>query len=263
VNSIAFGLPLHPLVVHAVVVLLPLGALGLIAAVLSLRVRRPYGAVIMIVLTLAIVATVIAKFSGQQLAEVAEMPQQHSQLGDALLGVAIGLLLVTWAWWLLWRRRDRIGYVQPGQPERVLSILVVPFAVAALALTGLTGHAGASATWGEAAAAAAAPTTAVPAAPPQPQDAPPPMPSPEPPPTPVEAVYSMVEVAQHDSASQCWAVIDGGVYDLSEWINRHPGGRTRILNLCGTNASSQFRDQHSEDTLPNAQLAEFRIGRLI
>ena len=37
-----FGLPLHPLVVHAVVVLLPLSALGLIACIVFGRLRRGY-----------------------------------------------------------------------------------------------------------------------------------------------------------------------------------------------------------------------------
>ena len=38
-----FGLPLHPLVVHGAVVLVPLAALGTVAVVLSGWVRQRYG----------------------------------------------------------------------------------------------------------------------------------------------------------------------------------------------------------------------------
>ena len=41
-----FGLPLHPLAVHAVVVLVPLAALGAVVMVVSRRLARRYGGLI-------------------------------------------------------------------------------------------------------------------------------------------------------------------------------------------------------------------------
>jgi cytochrome b involved in lipid metabolism len=52
--------------------------------------------------------------------------------------------------------------------------------------------------------------------------------SPSPPQT-----FTQTEVALANSASKYLTVIDGKVYNLNEWINKHPGGKQEILNLCG------------------------------
>jgi cytochrome b involved in lipid metabolism len=54
------------------------------------------------------------------------------------------------------------------------------------------------------------------------------------------------EVAQHDSASDCWTIIDGSVYDLTSYIPRHPGGDD-ILEACGTDGSSLFNQRQTDD----------------
>ena len=79
-------------------------------------------------------------------------------------------------------------------------------------------------------------------------------------PTPTQRTYTMADVADHDSAASCWTVIDGGVYDVTDWIRQHPGGRQRIENLCGIDGSSFFENQHGVAERPNDQLTELRIG---
>src|SRR5690242_3032626 len=56
--------------------------------------------------------------------------------------------------------------------------------------------------------------------------------------------YTLAEVATHKNNSSCWTAINGKVYDLTSWINRHPGGPERILNICGTDATDAFNIQH-------------------
>lgn len=70
------------------------------------------------------------------------------------------------------------------------------------------------------------------------------------------------EVQENDSSDSCWAAIDQSVYDLTDWIDQHPGGSDRIEQLCGTDATEQFTQQHSGDEGPEGQLAEFEIGIL-
>ncbi len=67
---------------------------------------------------------------------------------------------------------------------------------------------------------------------------------------------------QHNSASDCWAAINGGVYDLTSWISQHPGGPERIVPLCGTDASAAFNAQHSGQSKPESTLTQFYIGEL-
>jgi len=74
--------------------------------------------------------------------------------------------------------------------------------------------------------------------------------------------YTLSDVAKHDAAEDCWAAIDGGVYDLTSWISRHPGGPDKIEPLCGTDATQKFRTQHDSQEKPNNQLASFRVGDL-
>lgn len=71
-----------------------------------------------------------------------------------------------------------------------------------------------------------------------------------------------VEVEANNSPDSCWAVIEDSVYDLTEWIDQHPGGADRIEMLCGTDATDQFMRQHSGDELPQSRVTEFEIGTL-
>ena len=81
--------------------------------------------------------------------------------------------------------------------------------------------------------------------------------------TSASASYRLSEVAKHNTQMDCWAAIDGSVYDLTSWISRHPGGPDKILKLCGTDATAAFHGQHDSQQKPNTQLASFRIGALV
>ena len=94
-----------------------------------------------------------------------------------------------------------------------------------------------------------------------------PTPSTTPTPTPSQPSagtggYTMAQVATHNSALSCWAAINGNVYDLTNWINQHPGGPGPILSLCGTDGSAAFNAQHGGQRRPESELANFLIGPL-
>jgi cytochrome b involved in lipid metabolism len=36
-------------------------------------------------------------------------------------------------------------------------------------------------------------------------------------------MYSWIEIVKHDKADDCWIVIGGLVYDVSEFVDKHPG----------------------------------------
>ena len=74
--------------------------------------------------------------------------------------------------------------------------------------------------------------------------------------------YTLAQVATHDSAASCWSAINGKVYDLTSWINQHPGGPQAILSICGVDGSSAFNDQHGGQSRPANELAGFAIGTL-
>lgn len=73
---------------------------------------------------------------------------------------------------------------------------------------------------------------------------------------------TMEEVATHSTRTDCWSVINGGVYDLTSWVPQHPGGEQAILGLCGTDGSARFNGQHAGGQSQLAILAGFKIGEI-
>lgn len=85
---------------------------------------------------------------------------------------------------------------------------------------------------------------------------------PSPTPTKSQAGYTMAQVAEKNSQSACWVAIDGMVYDLTDWIRQHPGGRGAILSICGTDGTSSFNSQHGGRAGPSAALDRYVLGPL-
>lgn len=74
---------------------------------------------------------------------------------------------------------------------------------------------------------------------------------------------SASEVAQHNSASSCWTIINGKVYDITKEIDVHPGG-DQILQACGKDGTVAFNSSgkggQGHSSSAQQQLASFQIG---
>jgi uncharacterized membrane protein len=240
--DVQFGLPLHPLTVHVPVVLLPLGALAVLLLLLVPRWRAPLAWPTVAVLGIAAVGSLAAKLSGEALAQRVGDPGQHQELGNWLVAMAWILFAATLAWWL-WQRKRLKQRRTTGVVGLIVGILLATVAVAALIVTVLTGHTGATSVWG---GLVPGPSASQPA----------------PDVTEGATAISIAEVAQHDDSASCWAAIEGTVYDLTPWVTQHPGGPDRILAICGTDASAEFGAQHTGQAEPAEQLSQFAIGAL-
>lgn len=93
-----------------------------------------------------------------------------------------------------------------------------------------------------------------------------PIPTPTPTPTPKATAeptgYTMEKVKANNNASSCWSLINGNVYDLTNWINSHPGGAGAIRGLCGTDGSAEYLAQHKGQSNPGSRLASYLLGPL-
>ena len=78
----------------------------------------------------------------------------------------------------------------------------------------------------------------------------------------VSTAYGLNEVAKHATPTDCWTVVNGKVYNLTNGINQHPGGPTPIESLCGLDRSTMFNMQHGSMPRPNEMLNSFQIGIL-
>lgn len=157
------GIPVHPLVVHAVVVLLPLAVVGTILIAAVPRWRVHYG---LLVVGAALAATVlipVATSSGEELEQRVGDPGDHAEMGDLLIWFAIPLLVLVTALWWLARRQARAdvdasgtsgAHTQAAAPSKTLVTAVAALAVVAALANGFqvyrVGDSGAKAVWDDA-----------------------------------------------------------------------------------------------------------------
>lgn len=250
------GLPLHPLVVHAAVVFIPLAAVMILTStVLYRRFPRLFGFTAALTWVAALSAFVATQ-SGEALAEEIGITQTHERWGDLMGPLTIAAaIIVTVTWWVRlrrWRVLSTAGTLASVVISPVLLVMVF-----------LAGHSGAEATWGnvlvptsQGAASLEDPTAVVS----PPREIPAPRTSPE---TIDAEGYTLDDVAAHATIDDCWLAVDGMVYDASGYAAAHPGGASRIANICGTDATEAFRNQHGNQGSPNRTLAGFEVGALV
>ncbi|CAG9534351.1 unnamed protein product [Cercopithifilaria johnstoni] len=73
--------------------------------------------------------------------------------------------------------------------------------------------------------------------------------------------YTTEEVAAHNNVSSTWIIIDNNVYDVTKFLEEHPGGDEVLLEQAGQNATESFKDVgHSRDAVEMTK--EYLIGYL-
>jgi L-lactate dehydrogenase (cytochrome) len=73
---------------------------------------------------------------------------------------------------------------------------------------------------------------------------------------------TMQEVERHNTPDDCWVVINGKVYDLSEFRKGHPGGSKIITDNAGKDVSNLFNDVHPKDIVERLLSPEAFVGIL-
>jgi L-lactate dehydrogenase (cytochrome) len=53
-------------------------------------------------------------------------------------------------------------------------------------------------------------------------------------------VYSWDEISKHNCRESCWLVVKGKVYDVTEFIPKHPAGEKAILRHAGQECTEDF-----------------------
>ena len=145
------GLPLHPLVVHAVVILVPLAALGGIVISVWTAARVRYGWLTVAFAAAAAASTFVAQKAGEAFAATfarkTEAMETHMNLGGTLLVWVIILFFGTAAVMVGQRLidqqnpRGRVALIAGG-------VITAISAVVSLVQVVRIGHSGATAVWG-------------------------------------------------------------------------------------------------------------------
>ncbi|KAH8908827.1 FMN-dependent dehydrogenase [Coniochaeta sp. PMI_546] len=70
------------------------------------------------------------------------------------------------------------------------------------------------------------------------------------------------EVAAHKTANDLWTVVDGEVYDLTDFALEHPGGLDVLLRYAGRDATAAYAAVHSASLIKNTLPTSKRVGTL-
>jgi predicted membrane protein DUF2231 len=168
VPTFVSGLPLHPLIVHAVVVLLPMAVLGAVLIAVWPAIRARWAWPVVVLTVAAVVAIPLATSTGEGLEH--NLPRTpalaaHAELGDQLLVFAAPLLVCVFALAFLDGRRRRGVPASTSGPGTMaapvatsgrarvtavlLAVLTVAFAVVCGVQVFRIGDSGARAAWGD------------------------------------------------------------------------------------------------------------------
>lgn len=78
---------------------------------------------------------------------------------------------------------------------------------------------------------------------------------------PKDTVYTLKEVSEKNNRNSIWLIIHNNVYDVTKFLNEHPGGEEVLLELAGKDATENFEDVgHSSDA--RELMKQYKIGVL-
>ena len=157
------GLPLHPLLVHATVVVVPAAALTVLLAALWPRFRRWAGLLPLGLAVGGLILDPLSTSTGESLEhQVGEsaLIEKHSELADGLLPwmivlVVMAFALYGWHWRRRRREHDHARATAHAWVPVVISVLAVVAALGTSVQVVLIGHSGAKATWSDVASSSA------------------------------------------------------------------------------------------------------------
>jgi hypothetical protein len=140
------GLPLHPLLVHSAVVLIPLVAVGALVMSYLPSFSRRHGKLILILALVAQVSVFLAKMSGEAFAEILDKNvEKHAELGEIAPLVTLPMVALIYLRWRMDCSGSTFGSVLI---RRLTSVALIAASLVSLVVIVLVGHSGASSVWG-------------------------------------------------------------------------------------------------------------------
>ncbi|KAG8955612.1 hypothetical protein FRC04_007603 [Tulasnella sp. 424] len=73
-------------------------------------------------------------------------------------------------------------------------------------------------------------------------------------------VISAAEVAKHNTRESCWIIVHGHAYDVTEFLDDHPGGSKIILKYAGKDATEEYDPIHPPDAITSNLPPEKHLG---
>ncbi|ORC84343.1 cytochrome b5-like [Trypanosoma theileri] len=74
-------------------------------------------------------------------------------------------------------------------------------------------------------------------------------------------VISLIEVAKHSKEEDLWLIINKKVYDVTKFVDAHPGGVDTLTAAAGRDATDDFNSVGHSDSAKE-ELKKYYIGEL-
>jgi hypothetical protein len=225
-------LPAHPLIVHGVVVLLPLISIILISLIFKVKLFEKIHLGLIFSMAVTTVAVLAAKSSGDSLSAAVGLPEAHAEWGNNLVPLAMALFasLLIFSYFTFYKK-VKIA-------SRVTGALMAILALGSVGMTYVVGHSGAESVWKDRYQFVKAQQGSN------------------------SESFTVEDVRLHNTSEDCWTIVGDGVYDVTSFVSRHPAGSSAIKEMCGTNASEDYLEDHSGQQEPEMWLEKLRIGSL-
>ncbi len=84
--------------------------------------------------------------------------------------------------------------------------------------------------------------------------------------TTVATEFTLSDVAKHKTPSDCWMAISNSVYNVTNYVDMHPGGADIVLMYCGKDATQAYNTQggrgRGHSARASSLLANYLVGTI-
>ncbi|GKV28712.1 hypothetical protein SLEP1_g37729 [Rubroshorea leprosula] len=74
-------------------------------------------------------------------------------------------------------------------------------------------------------------------------------------------VLTLAQVSEHNTPKDCWLIINGKVYDVTNFMEDHPGGDEVLLSATGKDATDDFEDV-GHSTSAREMMDKYYVGEI-
>ncbi|ESK97372.1 mitochondrial cytochrome [Moniliophthora roreri MCA 2997] len=74
------------------------------------------------------------------------------------------------------------------------------------------------------------------------------------------SLLSSYAIAEHNNRNDCWIIVHGKVYDVTDFLDEHPGGSKIILKYAGADATEAYEPIHPPNAITDNLPVEKHIG---
>lgn len=73
--------------------------------------------------------------------------------------------------------------------------------------------------------------------------------------------YTTAQVAEHCTREDCWIILDHRAYDITRFVDKHPGGVGPVVNMAGKDATDVFDNYHAARVY-KTMLPQYLVGEV-